>query len=345
MQNIQIDSFGTLPDGTETEKITLTGRGGLSASFLTYGATVQAIVLDGLDLVQGYDTLDGYLGGDSCQGASIGRYGNRIADGKFTLNGKEYTLARNELGTTHLHGGDAGFDKRVWNAEPIPGNEPAVRFSRLSPDGEEGYPGNLQTTVTYQITADNALHITYTGICDQDTHYNPTCHAYFNLNGCDGSDVCSHILTLHADKYLPVDKNLIPTGELADVAGTPFDFRAGKPVGQDLAVSDPQLAIVGQGYDHNWILTGAQPFAVLTSPVSGITMECFTDQPGVQFYSAVCLCEPKGKNGYPLKQYQAVCLETQHFPDSPNHPEFPTTVLPAGKQYKSETVYRFFRGE
>lgn len=341
MSSITLESFGRLSDGQNVERYTLTGAGGLSVSILTYGAIVQAICLDGVDMVLGYDDLEGYVNGKSCQGASIGRYGNRIAGGKFTLNGQEYTLARNENGITHAHGGKVGFDKRVWKAEPLQTEDPALRLSLISPDGEEGYPGTLSTSVTYSVTPDNALHILYAATCDKDTHYNPTCHAYFNPTGAIGTTALDLTLQLRAEKYSAVNEALIPIGEPVSVEGTPFDFRTPKAVGRDILADDPQLAIVGQGYDHNFLLTGEQPFATLHSDATGITMECFTDQPAVQLYTSTGLGEPGGKGGQPMSRFQAVCLETQHVPDTPNQPQYPSTVLKAGERYHSETIYRF----
>lgn len=341
MSHITCEAFGHLADGQSVERYTLTGVGGLEVAILTYGATVQAIRFDGVDVVLGYDTLEGYLNGSSCQGASIGRYGNRIAAGRFVLNGETYTLNCNENGTGHLHGGNVGFDRRLWKAEPLMTEDPALRLSLVSPDGEEGYPGTLSTSVTYSVTPDNALHILYAATSDRDTHYNPTNHAYFNLSGANGTDALGLELQIQADHYTPVDAHLIPTGELCPVEGTPFDFRTPKTVGRDILAEDAQLAIVGQGYDHNLVLNGTQPFATLYAPSTDIEMACFTDQPGVQLYSATCLGEPGGKNGEPLRRFQAVCLETQHYPDSPNKPAFPSTLLKAGERYHSETIYRF----
>ena len=336
---MQCEPFGRLPDGRSVERYTLTGAGGLTVKVLTYGATVQSLVFDGVDVVLGYDTLAGYQNGQSCQGAAIGRYGNRIAGGRFTIDGVEYALARNEADVNHIHGGTVGFDRRLWQAEPLMAEEPTLRLTLISPDGEEGYPGNLTATVTYSVTADNALRILYTATSDKDTHFNPTNHAYFNLNG--GGDVLEHTLTIRADRYTPVDENLIPLADIQAVAGTPFDFTAPKAVGRDIRAKDAQLKVVGQGYDHNFVLTGEQPFATLYAPQSGIEMTCFTDQPGVQLYTAVNLNEPGGKGGTPLCRYGALCLETQHYPNTPNRPDFPSTLLKAGERFHSETVYRF----
>lgn len=340
---IQKLAFGKLPDGRSVERYTLEGAGGLTAAVLTYGATLQSLRFRGKDLVLGFDDLDGYLHiKGSYQGATIGRYGNRLADGRFSLNGKAYDVGRNENGQGHLHGGENGFDKRLWTAVLADGEEPAVAFSRRSADGEEGYPGNLDVTVTFTVTAGNALRIAYEARTDADTVVNLTNHAYFNLNGFDGGDILDTELSIDADAITPVDARLIPTGEQRPVEGTPFDFREAKPIGRDIDADDPQLAI-GGGYDHNFILngTGMRPFATARSPRSGITMTCATDQPGVQFYAGNALAEDAGKGGKPLYRRQGFCLETQHYPDSPNQPSFPSTLLRAGESYRTVTEYRF----
>lgn len=342
---IQTTDFGVLPDGRPVTRYTLTGAGGLAASLLTYGATLQSLCFRGRDMVLGFDDLDGYLHiRGSYQGATIGRYGNRIADGRFSLNGRDYDVGCNENGTGHLHGGERGFDKQLWTATVLAdGAEPAVAFSRRSPDGEEGYPGNLDVTVTFTVTADNVLRIAYEARTDADTVVNLTNHAYFNLNGFDGGDILDTELTIAADAITPVNDRLIPTGALRPVEDTPFDFRKPKPIGRDIDADDPQLAI-GGGYDHNYVLngTGLRPVATARSPRSGIAMTCVTDQPGVQFYAGNAIAEDAGKGGTPLFRRQGFCLETQHYPDSPNQPAFPSTLLRAGEVYQTVTEYRFF---
>ncbi len=342
------ESFGTTKDGIPVERYRLKGTGGLEACMLTYGATLQALYFEGKDLVLGYDTLADYENQNgSYQGATIGRYANRIADGKFTLNGKEYVLCCNETGRGHLHGGAVGFDKKVWKAEVLSAElAPAVRFYLVSPDGDEGYPGRLEVALTVTVGDENVLHFEYMARSDADTVVNLTNHSYFNLNGADGSDVLDTLLHLNADYITPVDQQLIPDGSMLAVEGTPFDFRTPKAIGQDIAASHPQLAL-GGGYDHNYMLSQAPDgeflryAAAAVSPRTGIRMYCYTDQPAVQFYTANGLNETAGKYAVPLHKHQGFCLETQHVPNSPNQPEFPTTVLKAGKVLRTETAYRF----
>lgn len=338
--SIQVEPFGTLPTGEAVERYILTGTGGLTAVLLTYGATLQQLMLDGRDVVRGYDTLEGYLSGGSYQGATIGRYGNRIANGRFSLDGVTYDVGRNENGVGHLHGGAAGFDKRLWHATVTAnGREPAVTFARLSPAGEEGYPGNLAVSVTFTVTTDNTLRIDYSAKADADTVVNLTNHAYFCLD--DAPDVTDTLVWIDADVITPVDERLIPTGEFRDVTGTAFDFREVKPIGRDIDADDPQLAL-GGGYDHNFRLNGEGYRKVMTacSVESGLLLTCFTDQPAAQFYTAGSLDEPHGKGGRPLTRRSAFCFETQHCPDSPNHAVFPSTRLAAGETYRSTTAYK-----
>lgn len=337
--SIQIEPFGTLPGGEAVERYILTGAGGLTAALITYGATLQQLLFEGHDVVLGYDDLEGYLNGGSYQGATIGRYGNRIANGRFSLDGTTYDVGRNENGVGHLHGGTAGFDKRLWHATVVSdGREPAVTFARLSPDGEEGYPGNLAVSITFTVTADNALRIEYSAKTDADTVVNLTNHSYFSLGS---NDATRTIMWIDADVITPVDERLIPTGGFRDVTDTPFDFREAKPIGRDIDADDPQLR-VGDGYDHNFLLNGEGYRRVMTasSVESGLLLTCFTDQPAVQFYTANVLGEPVGKGGRPLTRRSAFCFETQHCPDSPNHSAFPTTRLAAGETYRSVTAYR-----
>ena len=343
MAIVKRSPFGMLKNLQVVDRYQLVGNGGLVASILTYGATVQALTFDGVDTVLGYDSLEDYLTGSSYQGASIGRYGNRIANSRFIIDGETYNLTPTEKGVTNVHGGVIGFDKKVWDATVLETDIPTLRLSLVSEDGEEGFPGRLETVVTYSVTDDNALHIVYEAISDKDTHYNPTCHAYFNLNGAVGESALDLSLQIRADKFTAVDSYLIPVGDHVAVDGTPFDFRTPKPLGQDILADFGQLAIVGQGYDHNFVLTGEQPFATVISEKRGIAMDCYTDQPGVQLYSATCLNEPQGKGGVPLKRFAALCLETQHFPNTPNREDYPTTLIKAGEPFRSETVYRFYK--
>jgi aldose 1-epimerase len=315
---------------------------------ISYGGIITSLkVPDGTgafaDVVHGFDTLEGYLKEHPYFGAIVGRYGNRIARGQFTLNGQMYKLATNN-GPNHLHGGVKGFDKMVWKAEPL-SNGRGVAFARRSPDGEEGYPGNLDVRVSYTLTDANELDIRYEATTDRATPLNLTQHTYFNLAGHDSGDILGHELTLNADRYTPVDSNLIPTGELTPVAGTPFDFRKATPVGARIDEQHPQLEY-GRGYDHNWVLNrkgeGLQMAARLSDPKSGRMMEITTTQPGIQFYTGNFLDGTTiGKGGTAYEHRSGLCLETQHFPDSPNKPNFPSTILRPGETYRTRTVFRF----
>jgi aldose 1-epimerase len=344
---VTVAPFGKLPDGQAVQKYTITNPAGMKVVLTDYGAAVVSLFVPDKagkldDVSLGFDSIKGYLGKNNpFFGATIGRYGNRIADGTFTLDGTTYKMPVNDHGN-QLHGGPKGFDKRLWTAEPLP-KENAVRFTRLSPDGEEGYPGNLQTSVTYMLKDDNSLEISYVATTDKPTIVNLTNHTYFNLAGAGNGTILDHELVLNAGKYTPVNAKLIPTGEIASVKGTPFDFRKAKPIGRDIkqAGGDPI------GYDHNFVLDkglfGAGKFAAeLYDPKSGRVMKVYTDQPGIQFYSGNFLDGTlDGANGRTYPQYSALCLETQHFPDSPNHANFPSTVLRPGETYKTKTVYAF----
>ena len=297
------------------------------------------------DVVLGYDDLADYLKGSTYFGAIVGRYGNRIGQARFTLKGREYTLARND-GPNNLHGGFKGFDKVLWQANLSDSPEgPRLELSYQSPDGEEGFPGNVSVTVTYTLTQANELKIDYLATTDQDTVVNLTHHSYFNLAGADQGDILDHELMIAADRFTPVDEGLIPTGELRPVAGTAFDFTQPTRIGLRIDDADPQLKF-GGGYDHNWVLNkgdGSLALAArLTEPTSGRVMEVWTTEPGLQFYSGNLLGETSpGKNGHPYKRRDGLCLETQHFPDSPNQPGFPSTVLRTDQTYTSTTIYRF----
>ena len=324
--SITIEPFGTLPGGEPVKRYILSGVNGLTAALLTYGATIQQLILGEQDVVCGYDNLNGYLTGSAYQGATIGRYGNRIAGGCFTLDGVEYHVGCNEEKRGgHLHGGFAGFDKRLWHATVLSeGREPAVQFSRLSPAGEEGYPGNLAVSVTFTVTADNRLLIDYQAKTDAPTVVNLTNHAYFDLDG--SGDATDTILWIDSDSINAVDEGLIPTGVWMDVTGTPFDFREPKAIGRDIDAAHEQLAIC-DGYDHNFLLNGEGYRRVMTacSTESGLKLTCYTDQPAAQLYT--------GKRS-------AFCFEPQHCPDSPNHPAFPTTRLDPGEIYHTVTAYK-----
>ena len=340
--------FGALPDGTPVALFTLTGAGGLSAAITDYGGAVVSLRVPDqagalADVVLGFDGLDGYLArGNPYFGCIVGRYGNRIAGGRFSLEGREHSLARND-GPNHLHGGTRGFDKVVWAARPLSGADgPALELRHLSQDGDQGYPGNLSVIVTYTLLED-ALRIDYQATTDRPTPVNLTNHTYFDLDG--QADILDHELVLLAGRFTAIGPGLIPTGELRGVAGTPFDFRAPARVGDRIDLADPQLALAG-GYDHNWVIDragpGLVPGARLRGPRSGRVMEVLTTEPGVQFYAGNFLDGSlRGKGGRPYPRRSGLCLETQHFPDSPNRPEFPSTVLPPGVRYRSTTVYRF----
>jgi aldose 1-epimerase len=333
--------FGTT-DGKEVIEYTLANAAGLKVKILNYGGTITELYAPDKsgalgNVVLGYDSLSGYLQtGNPYFGALIGRYGNRIANGKFTLDGKSYTLAQNNNGNT-LHGGLKGFDKVVWTAAPVGDN--GLKLTYDSKDMEEGYPGNLHTEVLYTLTADNELKIEYTATTDKATPLNLTNHAYYNLSAGTDSTILDHELMLKADKYTEVNAKLIPTGKLPDVKGTPMDFTTAKKIGNDIAK-------VSGGFDHNWVLNkgaGLEKIAELYHPASGRFMEVFTTEPGVQFYSGNFLdgTLTNTKGGKKIVQHAGLCLETQHFPDSPNQPAFPSTILKPGETYKQTTVYKF----
>jgi len=336
--------FGKTNEGVPVELYTLTNAKGMKAKIMTYGAIVtDLIVPDGAgkmgDVILGFDNLGQYLGDHPYFGAIVGRVGNRIAQGKFKLNGVTYTLATNN-GPNHLHGGLKGFDKKIWTAEPMQSAEgPALKLTYLSKDGEEGYPGNLTSTVIYTVTGRNELKIDISATTDKATPLNLTNHAYFNLAGPGSGDVLGHEMTMAAERYTPVDDTLIPTGEIAGVKGTPMDFTRPATIGS-------RIAQVKGGYDHNYVISieGAKTpeFAVrVREPRSRRIREVLTTQPGVQFYTGNFLDGSlKGIGGAYKKQY-GFCLETQHFPDSVNQPKFPTTILEPGKTYHHTTIYRF----
>jgi aldose 1-epimerase len=342
--------FGALPDGTPVEIFTLTGASGLEVRAMTYGGIIVSLKTKDragklADIVLGYDDLAGYVKQNPYFGTIVGRYGNRIANGQFTIDGKTYTLAKNN-DQNHLHGGIKGFDKVVWKAEPFQkGDSAGVVFRHRSPDGDEGYPGTLDARVTYTLTNDDKLRVDYHATTDKPTHVNLTQHSYFNLAGDGTRDILGHELTLAADRYTPVDATLIPTGELAPVEGTPFDFRKPHAIGARIGADHEQLRH-GRGYDHNFALsrtgTGLARLIEVYEPTTGRTLEISTTEPGVQFYTGNFLDGTiKGKSGHVYKQRYGFCLETQHFPDSPNKPQFPTTLLRPGQEYATSTVFAF----
>ena len=356
---VERSAWGQTADGAPLALYTLRNARGVTAKVTDYGARLVALEVPdrhgkSANIVLGPQDADGYVASGSVAGATVGRFANRIAKGKFTLDGKPYTLAVNN-GPNHLHGGTKGFDKVAWTSEAIDAKDgPSVRFARRSPDGEEGYPGNLDVSVTFTLTADNALRIDYAATTDQPTPINLTNHAYFNLGGVDGASiepVLDHVLQLHADRFLPVDATRIPTGELAPVQGTLMDFRQPTPIGQRVAKAPGSKSFV---YDHCYVVTGGteklMPVATVTEPTSGRMMECLSTEPGVQLYTPATVrrpttsptTAPREAPAAPASaRYGAFCLETQHFPDSPNQPGFPSVILRPGETFRSTTVYRF----
>ncbi len=345
---IQKSDFGKTPDGTAVSLYTLTNSKGMEARIITYGGAIVSLKTPDRkgamgDVVLGYDNLAGYMGGKAFFGALVGRYANRLAKGQFTIDDKTFQVPVND-GVNALHGGIRGFDKHVWSARQLPGG--ALELTYISKDGEEGYPGTLMATVTYTLTDDNRLRIHYAATTDKPTVLNLTNHSYFNLKG-DG-DILGHLVTLNADRYTPVDAGLIPTGELRDVQGTPFDFRKPRTPGERIGQTDEQLKL-GKGYDHNWVLNrtgvaaGALSLAArVEEPSSGRVMEVYTNQPGVQFYTGNFLDgTEKGKGGKVYNLRGAFCFETQHYPDSPNHPTFPSALLRPGQKFDTTTEFRF----
>jgi aldose 1-epimerase len=341
--------FGATPSGTAIDLFTLRNRRGMEARVATYGGIVTSLTAPDrqghyADVVLGYDTLSGYLSSSPYFGALIGRYGNRIAGGRFTLNGRPYVLPTND-GPNTLHGGKVGFDKVVWRVvgAEVTSRGPELRLVYLSPDGEEGFPGNVTVTATYTLTEDNALRLEYHATTDRPTVLNLTQHSYFNLRG--HGDILSHQVKIHADRFTPVDATLIPTGELRAVSSTPFDFRKPTSIGSRIGEGDEQLRF-GRGYDHNWVLDTPPGQLALDAtayePETGRILEVWSDQPGLQFYTGNFLDGSlHGKGGQNYKWRSAFCMEPQHFPDSPNHPDFPSTVLNPGETYTSTIVYRF----
>ena len=343
--------FGTTADGKTADLYTLKNKNGMQVSITNFGATVVSIMAPDkagkmADVALGYDDLAGYELNKNYLGVLVGRYGNRIAHGKFSIDGTEYTLAKNN-GDNSLHGGIKGFNKAMWEAKDVSkGGEAAVEMKYVSKDGEEGYPGNLSVTVVYTLTSKNELKIDYSATTDKKTVVNLTNHTYFNLAGQGNGDILKQELMINADTFTPVDSGLIPTGELKKAEGTPFDFRKATAIGARIDANDEQIKL-GGGYDHNFVLnrkaaTGLSLAARVSDPTSGRTMEVWTTEPGVQFYTGNFLDGSfRGKGGSAYQKRTAFCLETQHFPDSPNHPSFPTTLLKPGEKYHTTTVYKF----
>lgn len=351
--SVEVQPYGTTADGQTVDEYILTNANGMEVRIITYGGTITSIRVPDRDgdienVVLGFDNLVDYETRSPYFGNITGRYANRIANARFTLDGTEYVLAANN-GANSLHGGNVGFDNRVWEAEQIEGdNEVGVSLHYLSPDGEEGYPGNLDVTVVYTLTNDNELRMEYTATTDAPTVVNLTNHAYFNLRGEGTGDIYDHVLWIDADRYTPVDETLIPTGELAPVEGTPFDFRIPKPLTAGQRSNHEQI-VIGRGYDHNFVLNRDESVADALSlaariadPESGRVLEVLTTEPGLQFYAGNFLDGTLvGPSGRLYRQSDGFALETQHFPDSPNQPDFPSTVLRPGETYQTTTIYRF----
>ena len=346
---VQAREFGNTPGGGIARLYTLKNRNGVQADITNYGGIVVSLIVPDRngkpgDIVLGFDSLDGYLKGHPYFGALVGRYGNRIANGRFTLNGVEYKLAQNN-GPNALHGGIEGFDKKLWNVSDAGDQHLTLTYS--SKDGEEGYPGKLDVEVTYTLTDLDELRIDYRATTDKDTVVNLTNHSYFNLAGQGSGLITDHSIEIPASRFTPVDKTLIPTGELKPVAGTPFDFTTPHKIGERIDAKDQQIEF-GGGYDHNFVLD-SEPgtlrlAARVTEESSGRIMEVSTTEPGIQFYTGNFLDGTlTGKGGKVYPRRAGLCLETQHFPDSPNHPAFPSTTLKPGHLYSTTTVYRFKR--
>lgn len=350
--SVSREPFGNV-GGVPIDQFIVRNKHGVEVRAITYGGIITSIKTPDRtgamgDIVLGFNSIDGYLGDHPFFGAIIGRYGNRIAKGRFTIDGTEYKLATNN-GPNHLHGGDKGFDKRIWKGEEIPAGDPrgvGVAFSYTSADGEEGYPGQLNVTVTYTLNNDNQLLVEYNARTNKATHVNLTQHSYFNLAGEGSGDILGHELMIDADRYTPVDATLIPAGVIAPVDGTPFDFRKSTPIGARIDAADEQIKN-GQGYDHNWVLNRASTTemkraARVYEPTSGRTLEVSTTEPGLQFYAGNFLDgKLVGKSGRSYTRRSGFCLETQHYPDTPNHANFPTTLLRPEERYHTSTAFTF----
>ena len=347
---VQRAPFGTTAAGQPVEELTFSNAHGITVKAITYGGIITSLETPDrsgnlADIVLGFDSLPPYETQSPYFGAIIGRYGNRIAHGQFTIDGQAYQLPTND-GPNSLHGGDKGFDKVVWNAEPFEHEtDRGVIFTYSSPDGEMGYPGTLQATVTYTLTDDDELIFDYHATTDKATPVNLTQHSYFNLSGAGNGDILGEEMMINASSFTPVDATLIPTGEIRSVEGTPFDFRTPTAIGARIDAADEQIAR-GPGYDHNYVLdrtgAGLQLAARVTDPASGRTLEIRTTEPGIQFYSGNFLDGTiTGKGGRVYEHRSGFCLETQHYPDSPNEPSFPSTILRPGDEYRSRTVLAF----
>ena len=349
-RDVRKQSFGKTGDGRPVDLYTLTNSQGMEVRAMTYGGIIVSLRVPDKtgkfdDVVLGHDALDGYLVNPPYFGVIVGRYANRIGNATFTLDSVKYTLAKND-GPNSLHGGVNGFNKQVWEAKPFKdATGVGVTFSYLSKDGEEGYPGNLKVKVSYVLTDENQLVIDYEATTDKATPLNLSQHSYFNLAGEGSGDILGHHLMLNADRFTPVDKTLIPTGEIRPVQGTPLDFTTPTAIGARINDNYEQL-VVGHGYDHNFVINRKEDGLILAArvhePTSGRVLEVFTTEPAVQFYSGNFLDGTiTGKHGHVYKQRNGFCLETQHYPDSPNHPDFPSTILRPGATFHSQTVFKF----
>jgi len=346
---VKKQAFSTMPDGTAVDLYTLSNANGMQAGIITYGGTVVSLTAPDRtgkfgDIVLGLDDVPSYQKGTAFFGALIGRYGNRIGKAQFKLDGATYKLSANDNGNT-LHGGADGFDKKIWSA--VPGNSAdgqTLELTYVSKDGEMGFPGTLTAKVTYTLTKDNSLKIDYTATTDKTTVANLTNHSYFNLAGAGEGDILSHEVMINADRFTPVDDKLIPTGELKPVAGTPFDFTKPTAIGARIEADDQQIKY-GKGYDHNWVLNkgtgGMTKAAEVTESKTGRVMEVFTTEPGLQFYTGNFLDGSLKGKGKTYNRRNGFCMETQHYPDSPNKPDFPSTTLKPGETYKTTTMYKF----
>lgn len=349
MENIKVSDYGVTSNGDSIKKYTLSNKNGMKVDVINFGGIITSLYAPDNkgkyeDVVLGFTKPEDYFNGNPYYfGALIGRFGNRIANAKFILDGKTYDIDKND-GPNSLHGGKEGFHTKIWNVEPLEiENNPALKLTYISKDGEEGYPGTLTTTVIYTLTNDNELEIDYEAASDKTTIVNLTQHSYFNLSGKFSQPITDHQLQINADQFLPVNSTLIPTGELRNVTGSPFDFKNSKLIGKDINAVDDQIKL-GKGFDHCWINNGEglRKIATVYHPESGRVMEVTTDQPGVQFYSGNFLdgkfdTKTGGKNEFRT----GFCLETQHYPDSPNQPSFPSVVLKPGEKFKSKTIYKF----
>jgi aldose 1-epimerase len=350
VERIIREPFGKVPDGTPVELFTLKNRNGMVVQITNYGGIITTLHVpdnngETVDVVLGYYTLEKYIERNPSFGCLVGRYGNRIAGGKFSLDGVEYELAVNN-GPNHLHGGKVGFDKRVWEPEMIvEENRAGLKLTYFSPHMEEGFPGNLDVVATYWLNDENELQLDFKATSDRRTVLNLTHHSYFNLKGHDAGDVLDHQVKFFADRIVAIDSTSIPTGTLMDVEGTPFDFRDFKSIGRDIATEHQQIKN-GNGYDHSFVINGQpgelRPACIVKEPNSGRTLEVWTTEPAVQFYTANFLDGTiTGKDLTVYEKRNGFCLEAQHYPDSPNHPEFPTTVLDSGDEFLQTTIYKF----